>query len=440
MKRVNVLNVSAYICVCTIGLMSCHAQSNQKEPKSPFEFRGIYSPTNALESTRDFYGTQHVDYDWGLWGHNLHKALGENPDNSVLATIDGKKDKEQYCFSSDLMYDKLVEYIIDNFGDGEQPGSSTRISIMPRDNKKSCTCKKCIAAGNTKTNATPAVTNMMRRLAERFPKHQFFTSAYHSTRIAPKDTLPSNVGVIISAIDLPMRVAFSENQGYRTFVNMVKEWKEKTSLIYIWDYARNFSDYLSPFPFLKVMQRRFQLYDRLGVKGIFLNGSGDDYATFDDMQTCILCKMMYDLALDVDAEVRKYYQENYPKTGKLIADYYLKLERKVDESNHIIPLYGSIEEEVESYLNVKNFEEFRNQLENAAQDVTGIEKEKLNYMLTALCFTQLQIMAMQNKENDPQIKTELIERLKGHKELKGMNNYGETDADIDAYLKKFENN
>ena len=117
MKRVKALNIFLYICV--IGFMSCHAQDNSKTPKSPFEFRGIYSPTNALESTRDFYGTHHVDYDWGLWGHNLHKVLGENPDNNVLATIDGKKDKDQYCFSSDQMYDKLVEYIIDNFGDGE---------------------------------------------------------------------------------------------------------------------------------------------------------------------------------------------------------------------------------------------------------------------------------------------------------------------------------
>jgi hypothetical protein len=237
-----------------------------------------------------------------------------------------------------------------------------------------------------------------------------------------------------------MRVSFSENQGYRTFVNMVKEWKEKTSLIYIWDYSRNYSDYLSPFPFLKVMQRRFQLYDRLGVKGIFLNGSGDDYSAFDDMQTCILCKMMYDLALNVDAEVQKYYNENYPETGKIIADYYLKLERKVDESNHIIPLYGSMEEMVDSYLNVKNFEEFRNRLENAAKNISGEEKEKLNYLLTAFSFTQLQIMAMKKEENNPQLKAELIERLKGHKDLKGMMNYGETDADIDSYIKKTENN
>ena len=438
MKKKTTLKAVCDICLCVISLTSCYAQNKETAPVSPFEFRGIYSPTNALDSIRDHFGTHHVDYDWGLWGHNLHKVVGENPDESILATIDGKKDKDQYCFSSSKMYDQLVEYIIDNFGDGELPGSSTRISIMPRDNKKSCTCKQCVAAGNTSTNATPAVTKMMRKLAKRFPKHQFFTSAYHSTRMAPKEKLPSNVGVLISAIDLPMRVTFTENKGYRTFVSMVREWKEKTDLIYIWDYSRNYSDYLSPFPCLKVMQHRFQLYDRLGVKGIFLNGSGDDYAAFDDMQTCIFGKMMYDLALNIDAEVQKYYKINYPETGELLADYYLKLERRVDETNHIIPLYGSMEEVVESYLNVKEFSEFRTQMENVAEKATGPEKEKLHYLLTALSFTQLQILAMNPSDSNQQLKTKLIEQLKEHKKLKGMKNYGETDADIDAYIKKLE--
>ena len=222
-------------------------------------------------------------------------------------------------------------------------------------------------------------------------------------------------------------------------MSMVKEWKEKTDLIYVWDYSRNYSDYLSPFPCLKVMQRRFQLYNRLGVKGIFLNGSGDDYSAFDDMQTCILAKMMYDLTLDVDAEVQKYYKINYPETGKLIADYYLKLERRVDESNHIIPLYGSMEEEVASYLNVKAFTEFRTQLENAAEKVTGAEKEKLRYLLTSLSFTQLQMLALNPSDDNQQLKAKLIRQLEGHKDLKGMDNYGETDAVIDAYIQKLEN-
>ena len=38
------------MCLCVIGLTSCYAQNNDARPVSPFEFRGIYSPTNALDS------------------------------------------------------------------------------------------------------------------------------------------------------------------------------------------------------------------------------------------------------------------------------------------------------------------------------------------------------------------------------------------------------
>jgi len=424
-----------YILLCSVGLTACHAQ-NKGGVQPPFEFRGIYSPTNAADSIRDHYATHHVDYDWGLWGHNLHKVLGENPDNDLLATVEGKKDKEQYCFSSEKMYTQLEEYIIDNFGYGNEPGTSVRITIMPRDNKKSCTCRRCLEAGNTATNATPAVTHLMRKLAAKFPGHQFFTSAYHSTKAAPKEALPKNVGVIISAIDLPMRVSFTENKGYRSFTAMVKEWKEKTPLIYIWDYPRNYSDYLSPFPCLKVMQRRFQLYDRLGVKGIFLNGSGDDYSSFDDMQTILLADLMIAPATDIDKEVRKFYATHYPKTGKIIADYYLKLEQKVDDSNHIIPLYGTIDEEVESYLNPSEFTQFRAQLDKASKQVSGQERTRLNYLLTALSFTQLQLLRMQENQANPQLREDMLEVLKGHSELKGMSNYGETNAALDHYIEQ----
>lgn len=433
MKRFNILS-----CLLIISVLLCSCQAQNSRIKPAFEFRGIYSPTNADDSIRKAYDTHHVDYDWGLWGHNLHKVLGETPDESVFATINGKKDKEQYCFSSDRMYDKLVEYIIDNFGYGNESGSSTRISIMPRDNKKSCNCVKCVALGNTSTNATPAVTDMMRRLAARFPDHLFFTSSYNSTRMAPIDTLPANVGVMISAIDIPMRVNFKENKGYTTFMNMVNEWKQKTSLIYIWDYPRNYSDYLSPFPCLLVMQKRFQLYKELGVKGVFLNGSGDDYSAFDDLQTYVLAKLLHDVDIDVDKAVSDFFMQNYPMTGKMITDYYLSLEHKVAKTNHIIPLYGTIEEEVTSYLDIRKFMDFCSKLDKASKNVSRPERIKLNYLLTAFSFTQLQLFNMLNVKRDVPVKADQIEVLKGHNGLKGMANYGETNANIDEYLKNIK--
>lgn len=410
-------------------LASCTATA-----QSSFEYKGIYSPTNALDEIRAQYGTNHVDYDWDLWGHNLKKVVGDNPDRAVYATVADTLCKSQFCFSSQKLYRIVEAYILDQYGEGNA-NYSARICIMPQDNKLACTCAACRRVGNSDGNGTPAVTEMLRRLAQRFPRHQFFTSSYHSTRIPPKAVLPKNVSAIISAIDLPMRVDFTKTKGYTRFMETVEGWKKVCGKLYVWDYERNYEDYLSPFPCLKAMQSRIKLYSDLGIRGIFLNGSGDEYSAFDDMQTVVLAQMMADPDLSVDAKVEEYYRSEYPETYRLITDYYLALENRTVTTNHLLPLYGTMEEMVESYLNPDEFIAWRKALDKASKAAGKPERTRLNYLLTALSYTQLQIMQMQGN-NDRELIDEMCEILRGHSELKGMTYYSESYGKIDDYIKK----
>ena len=238
------------------------------------EYHGLYTPSNTKELQEALH-TNHPDYDWGLWGHNLVKAIQGGNGEDMYAVIGGKRTKDQLCFSSPALYEAVRSYIIDQFGYGDE-NYSERITIMPMDNTLACTCPRCRKLGNTEGNATPAVTYFITKLAREFPRHQFFTSAYHSTMKAPSTILPSNVGVFISSFPLPVQVDFTKSKGYLSFVSTVQAWRGKCSRIYIWDYERNFDDYLSPFPCLLAMQSRLRLYERLGLRGVFFNGSGDD--------------------------------------------------------------------------------------------------------------------------------------------------------------------
>lgn len=411
-------------------LISCTA-----EAQTHFEYKGIYSPANAKEQVREQYGTNHVDYDWDLWGHNLKKVVEGNQDPAIYATVADTLCRKQFCFSSQKLYRIIESYIVDMFGNGNN--YSARICIMPQDNKIACTCAACKRLGNSEGNATPAVTNMLCKLAKRFPSHRFYTSSYHSTRIPPKNPLPDNVSAIISAIDLPLRVDFSETGGYRKFMETVQGWKKVCNKLYVWDYERNYEDYLSPFPCLKAMQSRMKLYRDLGIQGIFINGSGDEYSAFDDMQTVVLAQMMDNPDIDVDAKVREYFAKEYPGTADLLSDYYLALENRTVTTNHLLPLYGTMEEMVESYLDMDEFTEWRKKLDKASKSTTKPERTHLNYLLTALSYTQLQIMKMQHSQNEDE-KYEMIEILKGHKELKGMEYYSESYGKIDDYIKKIK--
>ena len=66
------------------------------------------------------------------------------------------------------------------------------------------------------------------------------------------------------------------------------------------------------------------------------------------------------------------------------------------------------------------------------------ERKRLNALLTALAYTQLEMYRTGLLAKDDDVIYEMREILKGHSELKGMNNRDESGHSIDDYLKKWE--
>lgn len=420
-----------------VGLMIGGCRSNAQthdEDAAVFEYRGLYTPSNTKEVQAQMH-VNHPDYDWGLWGHNLKKVVGDKATDAMFAIVDGKRNQNQFCFSSSQLYDCVRAYILDQYGSGTDDYSE-HISMMPMDNKMACTCEACRKKGNTRDNATPAVTAFVTRLAKEFPKHQFFTSAYHTTKAAPSMVLPPNVGVFVSSIALPMCVDFKKTAGYREFETMVKAWQKKCQKIYVWDYERNFDDYLSPFPCLLVMQKRFELYRQLGIKGVFVNGSGDDYSVFDDMQTHVLALLLDNPDTDVKQAISEYFTKYYSQTAQLLISYYWGLEARIQMTNHQLPLYGTMGEIHKAYLEAEEFKNFRSQLDAASKQTSGDERKRLNALLTSLAYTQLELYRTGILPKDGEMAAEMKEILKGHAELKGMKNLDEVGHSIDNYLNK----
>lgn len=431
-----------YISKCVVALVAllavsgCRSNAQTTHSTKPLaEYHGLYTPSNTEQMQADMH-TNHPDYDWGVWGHNLKKIVGDDTTDDMFAVIDGKRNRKQFCFSSMALYKKVREYILDQFGWGTDDYSE-RISIMPMDNKLACTCPDCTALGNTAVNATPAVTAFVERLAKEFTRHHFFTSAYHTTYAPPSKRLAKNVGVFVSSIKLPMRVDFTRNGGYNDFVSNVKAWRNKCSRVYVWDYERNFDDYLSPFPCLLAMQARFKLYRSLGVSGVFVNGSGDDYSAFDDMQTHVLALLMDNPDTDVHKAIADYYAEHYPQTASILVDYYWRLEQRTLTTNHLLPLYGTMREMCDAYLDAQEFVDFRSRLDKASKNTVGDERKRLNALLTALAYTQLEMYRTGIIAKDEEQIEEMCAILKGHSELKGMTNRDESGHTIDDYLKKW---
>ena len=410
-----------------------------------FSYREPHFQSNLrADEYSDIIGTHSVDNDWGIWGHNLNKAISDKNDNSIYARHGKQIIKEQFCFSGDGLYNQLVTYIIDNFGDSKD--YIQRFMIMPNDNDYVCECEKCASVGNTSKNTTPALSALIKRLASRFPYHRFFTAAYITTVAAPDTKWPENTGVMISTIDIPRGVKLDEQKEVKRFLKTLDEWKKCTSNIYIWDYAANFDDYLTPIPVLGGLKRQLKFYKTKGVKGVFLNANGYDYSSFDDMKTYVAANLMIDTSLSVDTLCRNYFEKFYPVSGKLLSDYYLSLENRIKEIKKPYNMYGGFPEAMNTYLDIDEFISFYNELATLIPNAEEKEGEKLKKLFVALTFTRLQIAYYQKDDKygfanktskglalKPEI-NEFIKRLSQHSEYKDMTSYKEVGGALDLYL------
>lgn len=354
-----------------------------------FSFRGIYSPAFLDEDYAGIVSVHQIDREWGLWGHQLKKAIGSDVPDEVFAVVNGKKYDEQYCFSSEELYLRIERYINDNFG--ARSSKRLRFMIAPNDNVTVCTCEKCRVVGNTSQNGTPAVVKLVERLARRFPDHRFYMLAYLATFEAPAEKLPGNAGVVLSAMELPLRYGGANTVAGRRFVDLLERWKRATNHILVWDYINNFDDYLTPFPVLELIRERLLFYREHGVQGVFLNGSGDDYCAFDDMRSFVLSALLLDPGQSVGELMRSFFADRYPVSGELLCEYCRHLEQRVVSGKKTLNLYGSIRDAEKAYLDATAFVSFYDELQKILPKVGGDEHKKLQELITALSYTRLEI-------------------------------------------------
>lgn len=411
-----------------------------------FSYQSIYSPSGLNPDYTGVVGLDNFDDSWGIWGHNLRKVLGSNIEK-LYATIEGKPNESQLCFSSEDMYRRIEQYIVDNFG---EKGKS-RFVIAPEDNPLACTCPTCTAAGNTAKNATPAITELIIRLSNRFPKHNFFTTSYLSTGQVAEKQLPSNAGVIVSAIDFPLRHTDGKGKDSheKKFAQKLDEWRKVTENIYIWDYINNFDDYLTPFPILKIAQQRLKLFKQHGVSGVFFNGSGYSYSSFDDIKTFVLSALLINPDLSVDELIQKFINQEYPTSKKWLRNFYTDLENNAQTGKQL-DIYAGINESEYSFLNPEKFANFYDEMGDCVSNAKGMERKALHKLQTALSFTRLELGRNhsygaygyskrngQNLQPLPQIR-QWITQLKEHKAFDEMKYYNESSDEIDYYIKEWE--
>jgi len=414
-----------------------------------FDYREPHLQPNVDLINSGILFTNNVDRDWGLWGHNLHRVFANHPPSAALALINGVREDDQYCFSAPETYQAIRNFVIDQYGRGE--ADAKNFMIAPNDNDLVCSCAACRKAGNTKQNATPSLMVLLNRLAAEFPKHHFYTTAYRTTMTAPTVKMLENTGVFLSTIELPKNgLLDKQNKELRNFIRLTQQWKDKTAHVYLWDYISNFDDYLTPFPVMRRVQNQLTFFSEQGVKGMFLNGSGYDYTPFDDVKTYVLSVLLINPSLSVDKLVERYYQRFYPITGNILSAYILAMEENVTTRNVDIAIYTPFRQALKSYFNPNKAHTLYRALIESLPRLKGDEKVRVEKLLIALSYAQLQtsyeeaalsngFFVQEGTDLHLSLKNEpAIALLNQYTRFKDIRRYKEEDGMLAHYLKEWE--
>ena len=355
-----------------------------------FIYREPHFSPNLKKKYEPYTGSNSVEEYWELWGHNLYKEI---------KIYKGKQ--QVICFSNEAFFNNVVKYL--------ESKSSTlhtgRFIIMPMDTVAACICPKCKEFGNSANYATPALMNMLDRLADKFstmeqdPKYSFYTVAYHSTLRPPKQPPKyRTAGLLVTTSDLPKGIALDPkkvNEG--KFIKTIQAWKDATDELYVWDYAANFNDFLTPLPILNVLKKNLKFFHDCGISGIFLQGSSYDYSTFDDVKTFAAMALMIDNRLDVDDLCIRFFKQYYPVSAELLSDYYLSLEKAMEQREQEYEIHGNMDSAIKSYFSVSDFLAFYHRLGSILTEkkMSDDERYQLEKLYSALSFTRLQIALYQ---------------------------------------------
>ena len=421
----------------------------KNEPYGNFDFiyRDPHFSPNLKERFQPISGANSVEEYWDLWGHNLHKELEKY---KLLDHIFIKGRTQQICFSEKELFNNVSTYLDKREKSQYHDKLRTRrFVIMPLDNRTACDCPLCRKHGNTRTHATPAIIDFVDRLAEKYPDYTFYTAAYHSTTLPPKHHPKSGIGgVLLSSCDLPKGVALDPiNAGEKDFMRTAREWKKYTDTLFVWDYAANFNDYLTPLPVLYTLKKNLKFFRDCGITGIFLQGSGEDFSPFDDLKTFVATALMINGRLDIDQLCRRYFAQYYPVSAEILTDYYLSLEKTMEQRKIPFDLHGNLGSAISSYFNRDDFLNFYRKLGLllTKEKLDNDEKQRLERLYTALSFTWLQIAFHQQTGSyditntngktirvTPEINT-VMKQLSQHN-LYGFVNYREKDGYLGNYL------
>jgi len=319
-----------------------------------FDYRTI----SAYEQLDDDYCKWHKLADskdkkiWGLFVHTFNtlmppaKYFKDHPEYYALRN--GIRVDEEPCLSNPEVLKIMTEELRRRIKENPQ---ATIWSVSQNDNFSCCQCPECKRLDSLEGSASGSVINFVNKIAREFPDKTISTLAYQYSRKAPKNLIPEkNVNIMLCSIECYRTNPLSADSSNGSFTKDLIEWSKLTNNIFLWDYVVQFTNFISPFPNLHVLQPNVQLFANHKANMIFEQGTESEGAEFNQLRTYMLAKLLWNPDTNIDSLMNDFLNGYYGKAGRPIREYIDCMKTELINSGAQLWIYGNPVESMKDYL------------------------------------------------------------------------------------------
>jgi len=338
---------------------------------------------------------------WGSWVHTFNSLLSpqiyykDHPE--YFALRDGKRLPTQLCLSNP----EVLKIVIQNLRKQVASNPEAKYwSVSQNDNRQYCQCDKCREIDEREGSPSGSIIQFVNQVADQFPDLMISTLAYEYGRKAPQYVRPrKNVNIMLCSIEARRDLPISEapDSASKSLVKDVQDWGKIASDIIVWDYVIQFTNLVSPFPNLQVLQPNIKFFADNKVTAMFEQGNGDNGGEFAELRSYLIAKLLWNPNENVDTLMNDFLRGYYGAGAGPIRQYIDEMKEALLASGRPLRIFGSPNEAAVSYLTPSLIIRYK-QLFDQAEQAVASEPEVLERVRTARMPLNFAIME-QSKKN-----------------------------------------
>ncbi len=238
-----------------------------------------------------------------------------------FALVDGKRrdDHAQLCLTNPELVRVAAARVIQWFD--EHP-SATIASVSQMDWGGECECDNCRRVKAEEGGASSGtmlrfVNGVAELVGKKYPGKLIDTLAYFYTEEPPAKTRPRpNVRVRMCPIGACQAHPYEQCPYDAYIMKNLRGWAKITNQIYIWHYNGNFSHFLLPLPDFDELAADVGMYQRNGVVGLFMQGTGMPGGESGRLRAYVLSRLLWNPKADVRQAVNEFHEIYYGRAAR----------------------------------------------------------------------------------------------------------------------------